>query len=410
VLAMAKENSMLPSISLCRTAAASLLFFAACTTPAFSQTLTSLHTFNDTDGCVPFSGLVRGKDGNFYGTTTNGGGGAGDGTAFKITPAGKFTLLHTFVGGNSDGRLPGASVIRDAAGNLYGTTSNGGPSDAGVVWKITPAGKESVVYAFTGLSDGGYLFSDLLRDTKGNLYGTTFGGGDISCTTGLNGCGTVFKIDNTGHESVIHSFEGGNDGQDPYAGLVMDSAGNLYGDTSYQDGQTFIGGGQVFEISPSGNKTVLYAFDLGGPNGDTPDSDLTFAPGEVLYGTTSEGGDLNVCSGSGCGTIFKIDTSGILTTTHTFEGSPSDASIPNGPLARDSAGNLYGASFTGGLNNLGAVYKMDTSGNITLLHSFTGGSDGFSPRGRLYVSSNGTVYGTAWQGANGCGLAFKITP
>ena len=153
-------------------------------------------------------------------------------------------------------------------------------------------------------------------------------------------------------ETVIHSFEGGTDGEYPYAGLVMDSAGNLYGATAYQDGLNFIGGGQVFKIDPSGNKTVVYAFELGSPNGDTPSNDLTFAPGHVLYGTTSEGGDLNVCSGAGCGTIFKIDASGVLTTLHTFEGTPSDASAPDGPIARDSAGNLYGTSYTGGPNNL----------------------------------------------------------
>jgi len=407
---MAKQNSMLPSVSLCRTAAASLLFFTACTTPAFSQTLTSFHTFVGTDGCSPTSGLIRGKDGNFYGITSGGGGDAGEGTVFKITPAGKFTSIYAFAGGTADGAFPFASPIRDAAGNLYGTTSNGGPSNAGIVWKVTPSGRESILHAFSGHSDGGYSDSDLIRDAKGNLYGTTFGGGDNSCSTYLNGCGTVFKVNATRMETVIHSFEGGTDGEYPYAGLVMDSAGNLYGATAYQDGLNFIGGGQVFKIDPSGNKTVVYAFELGSPNGDTPSNDLTFAPGHVLYGTTSEGGDLNVCSGAGCGTIFKIDASGVLTTLHTFEGTPSDASAPDGPIARDSAGNLYGTSYTGGPNNLGSVFKLDTSGNVTLLHSFTGGSDGFSPSGRLYVSGDGTVYGTARQGDNGCGLAFKITP
>ena len=167
---------MLPSISLCRTAAASLLFFTACTTPVFSQTLTSFHTFVGTDGCSPTSGLIRGKDGNFYGITSGGGGDAGEGTVFKITPAGKFTSIYAFAGETADGAFPFASPIRDAAGNLYGTTSNGGPSNAGIVWKITPSGRESILHAFSGHSDGGYSDSDLIRDAKGNLYGTTFGG------------------------------------------------------------------------------------------------------------------------------------------------------------------------------------------------------------------------------------------
>ena len=402
---------MFSSAFLRRSVAASLYFALSFCTFAFSQTFTVLHTFQcSTDGGAPFSGLVRGKDGNLYGTASiQGSTPAADGTVYKVTPSGQFKVIHTFTGGN-DGLAPGASVIQDAAGNLYGTTSNGGPSNAGVVWKITPAGHESVIYTFTAGSDGGYPFSDLIRDSKGNLYGTTFGGGDSACSSYLNGCGTVFKIDNTGHETVLHSFEGGLDGEYPYAGLVMDSARNLYGATAYDDGADFEGGGQVFEIDGSGNKTVVYDFTPGTSGGDTPTTDLTFAPGHVLYGTAAEGGDMNACSGFGCGVVYRIDSNNVATTIHTFEGQPSSGGAPTGPLARDAAGNLYGVTFRGGANDLGVVFKLDPSGNETLLHSFTGSSDGSAPHGRLYLDSQGNIYGTASASGSGCGTIFKITP
>lgn len=393
-----------------RSAAASLFCMLAFCTFTFSQTFTVLHTFQCTDGGAPLSGLVRGKDGILYGTASVlGGAPVGEGTVYRITTSGNFKVLHNFAGGN-DGSFPASSVIQDAAGNLYGTTDNGGPSNAGVVWKITSAGHESVLYAFSAGSDGGYPFSDLIRDSNGNLYGTTFGGGDAACSSYLNGCGTVFKIDATGHESVLHTFEGGLDGEYPYAGLVMDSARNLYGATAYDDGANFVGGGQVFKIDGSGNKTVLYDFTPGTSGGDSPTNDLTFSPGHVLYGTTSEGGDLNACSGIGCGVVYRIDSNNVESIVHTFEGQPSSGGAPTGPLARDAAGNLYGVTYRGGANDLGAVYKLDPSGNETLLHSFTGASDGSAPHGRLYVDSQGNVYGTASAGGFGCGTIFKVTP
>jgi uncharacterized repeat protein (TIGR03803 family) len=132
----------------------------------------------------------------------------------------------------------------------------------------------------------------------------------------------------------------------------------------------------------------------------------------VLYGTAAVGGNLSACSatGPGCGVVFKIDTHGLFTTLYSFQGQPSDGSVPDGAVARDSAGNLYGATYTGGFNNLGTVYRLDASGNITILHSFAGGSDGFGPHGRIYVTGDGTVYGATGQGGGGCGVVYKIAP
>jgi uncharacterized repeat protein (TIGR03803 family) len=405
---------MFSIVLLRRTAAASLYFILAFCTFAFSQTFTVLHTFHLTDGELPFSGLVHGSDGNLYGTTFGGEHRAVSGEVYKITPSGKFTLMHAFAGG-SDGAYPQASVILDTAGNLYGTTTWGGSFNAGVVYKVTAARKESVIYAFTGGADGAGPTSDLVRDAKGNLYGTTVAGGNPSCGPvegALVGCGTVFKIDTTGLETVLHTFEAGSDGANPFAGLVMDSAGNLYGTTSTGG---LYGSGQVFKIDPSNNKTVVHDFQSGFENdGANPKTDLTFAPSAVLYGATLQGGDLNAgdCARMGCGAAFKIDTNNVVSTIHSFEGPPSDGQSPSGPLARDAAGNLYGVSYSGGLYNAGTVYKLDASGTLTILHSFTEGSDGLDPSGRLYVDSDGVVYGNAlsFQPGPNYGVVFKITP
>lgn len=190
---------MFSSVLLRRTAAASLYFVLAFCSFAFSQTLTVLHTFHGPDGETPLGGLIHGSDGYLYGTTDFGGS-RGCGTVFRISLSGKFKSIYSFAGGN-DGCDAGRSVIRDAAGNIYGTTEEGGPSNYGTVFKIDSTEHESVLYAFTGGSDGAYPDNDLVRDKAGNLYGTTISGGD-------GGCGTLFKIDTKGQESVVYAFAG----------------------------------------------------------------------------------------------------------------------------------------------------------------------------------------------------------
>lgn len=393
--------------SLCTFATTTLFFFTALCTFTSGQRLTVLHTFNQTDGQFSTSGLVHGSDGYLYGTAGNGGP-TGCGTVFKITPSGKFTSIYSFVFGGNDGCVPSSSVIRDASGNLYGTTDFGGPANAGTVFKIDHSGHESVLYAFKGGSDGAIPQNDLVRDKAGNLYGTTREGGNYTVCN--QGCGIVFKINPTGGETILHTFTGGQDGGVPSGGLVMDSSGNLYGPAEIGG---LYGYGQIFKFNTAGDLTQVLNF---GPalsvDGNVPVNDLAFGPGSILYGTTTWGGDLNLCSNDGCGVIFALSKEGVETVLHIFEDSPSDVSQPSGPIARDTAGNLYGAAAAGGANGFGAVYKLDPAGNETILYSFLDGPDGGFPSGRLYVNAAGTVYGTTFSGGdkNGDGVIFKITP
>lgn len=206
---------------------------------------TTLYTFTGgSDGGTPFSGVIRDKSGNVYGTTYSGGS-AGNGTVFKVSKTGTETVLHSFAGG-TDGANPGGPVIRDAAGNLYGTTIVGG-AGFGTVFKLDKTGKETVLYSFAGgTNDGAYPYeSRLVRDATGNLYGTTLYGGGTGC--GGSGCGTVFKVDPSGKETVLYSFTGGTDGGAPWVGLYRDKVGRLYGPTSSGGANNC---GTVFKLTP----------------------------------------------------------------------------------------------------------------------------------------------------------------
>jgi uncharacterized repeat protein (TIGR03803 family) len=218
-----------------------------------------------------------------------------------------FTVLHAFTA-FSGGRFSTASLVRDAAGNLYGTTVLGGNlacgsgSGCGVVFKLDTTGKETVLHRFTGGVDGANPSAGLVQDAAGNLYGTTEGGGDLACGGGF-GCGVVFKLGTTGKETVLHSFTGGADGRDPNAGLVRDAAGNLYGTTrSGGDLACSVAGcGVVFKLDTTSKETVLHSFTLGG----FPEAGLLRDGAGKLYGTTFSGGS-NACGGQGCGAVFKL--------------------------------------------------------------------------------------------------------
>ncbi len=254
------------------------------------------------------------------------------------------SVLHSFTGGSSDGAFPFAGLIADSAGNLYGTTQGGGASNNGVVFKLAPGGTETVLHSFTGGSDGSNpLFAGLIADGAGNLYGTTEFGGGTGC--GGPGCGVVFKLTPTGSSyTVLHSFAGGSgDGANPYAGLIIDSAGNLYGTTEFGGGP---GCGVVFKLAPGGTETVLHTF-TGSPNdGAFPTAGLFADSGGNLYGTTAGGGappppNAPPCGGSGCGTVFKLAPGGAETVLYTFCRlfNCNDGAGPSGVIA-DSAGNL----------------------------------------------------------------------
>jgi uncharacterized repeat protein (TIGR03803 family) len=197
------------------------------------------------DGEDPYSGVLRDKAGNLYGTTQYGGAKGGFGTVYKLTAKGKLTLLHSFAG-TPDGVNPFAGLLMDAAGNLYGTTYYGGTNGGfGTVFKLTPKGKLTLLHSFAGMPDGQNPYARLIRDSAGNLYGTTFYGG-------TSGYGAVFKLDTVGKLTILHSFSGSTDGAHPIAGLILDKAGSLYGTTS--DGGDlncgFSGCGTVFKVTP----------------------------------------------------------------------------------------------------------------------------------------------------------------
>jgi len=322
--------------------------------------------------------------------------------------------LHEFTG-SPDGSEPVAGLARDSAGNLYGTTPQGGASNVGTVFKLDTAGTETVLYGFTGEPDGANPAAGLIRDASGNLYGTTVEGGDTACSNPY-GCGTVFKLDTAGNETVLYSFTGEPDGQFPYAGLVRDSAGNLYGTTLFGGdascGNPFGGGGcgTVFKLDTAGTETVLYSF-TGDPDAANPYADLVIDSAGNLYGVTYYGGDGTACSlgGFGCGTVFKLDKAGKETVLHSF-GVGTDGANPYAGLVRDSGGNLYGTTTDGGVYGLGIVFKVDAAGTETVLHSFTGEPDGANPAAGLVMDAASTLYGTtAYGGAYGYGTVFKLT-
>jgi len=248
-----------------------------------------------------------------------------------------YTVLHEFKGYPTDGANPFQEhLIGDSAGNLYGTTYSGGASGYGVVFKLDTTGTESVLYSFTGGADGASPYAALLQDSAGNLYGTATGGGIGGCIP--NGCGVVFKLDTTGTETVLYSFTGGTDGGYPGAGLIQDAAGNLYS-TTFDGGAS--GAGVVFKLDTTGTETVLYSFTRGADGGG-PKAGLIRDSAGNLYGTTASGGASSGCGG-GCGVVFKLDTTGTETVLHSFTGGAGGAG-PSGGLSQDSTGNLYGTA------------------------------------------------------------------
>jgi uncharacterized repeat protein (TIGR03803 family) len=271
---------------------------------------TVLHSFAGPEGSYPYAGLIRDAGGNLYGTTL------GDvhctygcGTVFKLDRAGKVTLLYSFKGG-TDGAQPYGGLVRDNEGNLYGTTLAGGSSNCdgegcGIAFRLDMNGKETILHIFTGGSDGGNVFDGLVRNSAGNLYGTTSSGGSSP------EYGIVFKLDPSGQETVLYNFTGGTDGGSPYSGLVQDVKGNLYGTTVFGgdlscsvDGVA-PGCGTVFKLDTTGRETVLYSF-TGGRDGATPIGGLVIDSAGNFYGTASQRGDLSCGSGIGCGVVFDL--------------------------------------------------------------------------------------------------------
>lgn len=396
------------------TALLGMMLAAAIAAPA--QTYKALYSFTGgADGANPLAGLVQGGGGRVYGTTNCDYCPSGYGTVFELAQTGE-TTLYAFMGG-TDGGNPYSGVVPDAAGNLYGTEFWGGTYGGGTLFKVDAAGSETVLYTFGAKSPNGTgPIGGLIRDGAGNLYGTTYYGGDLSCGGGF-GCGTVFILSKAGQEKVLYSFAGGTDGTNPEAALVLDSAGSLYGTTDYGGGTSclyggvFPGCGTAFKIDRTGKETVLHRFQ-GGTDGAIPFAALVRDTAGNLYGTTYQGGGEGggLCGGYGCGTVFKIDTTGTETVLHRFGGYPTDGAAPFAGLVIDPAGNLYGTTQSGGASNPGTVFELDTTGTETVLYSFTGAGDGSEPDARLLRDAAGNLYGTTYYGgAYGFGVVFKVT-
>jgi uncharacterized repeat protein (TIGR03803 family) len=359
--------------------------------------LTTIYTFCPsgepcTNGAQPTAGLVLATNGDFYGTTMNGGANS-DGTVFQITPAGKLTTLHSF--DLTDGGEPEVGLIQATNGVLYGTTSSGGTGDVGTIFNITTAGKLTSLLSFEG-TDGDYPDARLVQGSDGNFYGTTLEGDGDS--------GTVFKISATGKLTTLHSFNT-TDGGGPTGALIQASNGNFYGTTT-GDGANG-SGGTVFQITAAGKLTTLYSFCSKSDctDGSTPDAGLIQGTDGNLYGTTFYGGSNETTCNGGCGTIFKITTAGKLTTLYNFcsKSGCADGSSPEGGLVQDTNGTFYGTTYYGGTDGLGTVFSLAVGLGAFVETVPTSGA----------VGAKVIVLGTNLTGAtalsfNGTAAAFKV--
>ena len=377
-----------------------------------AQTLTTLHSFNGTDGALPSARLVQATDGNFYGTTELGGGNigcgnpSGCGTVFTITPSGTLTTLYNFCSqiNCADGSEPYAGLIQATDGNLYGTTAIGGASNSGTVFKISRNATLTTLHSFDGAD--GYVPNGLVQAANGNFYGTTNRGGSNGfggiCT---NGCGTVFTITPSGTLTTLYFFGYWTDGANSGAGLVQAANGNFYG-TTLNGGPTE--DGTVFTITPSGTLTTLHSFNYQ-TEGVAPVSGLVQGGNGDFYGTTWVGGSCLIQGG--CGTIFTITSSGTLTTLHAFDAT--DGNSPLGGVVRGTDGNFYGPTLGYGANGGGTVYKITPSGAFTTLYNFcsqSNCSDGSGPYAGLIQATDGQFYGTTQAGgANNDGTVFSLS-
>jgi uncharacterized repeat protein (TIGR03803 family) len=361
-----------------------------------------VYSFDGTHGQTPQAGLVRDSSGNLYGTTASGGS-AGSGVVFKINAKGKISVLHAF--NVSDGSFPRSDLTLNGK-TLYGTTLSGGAAGAGTVFTISTSGKGfKTLYSFTGQDDGSNPGSGVIQDSQGNLYGTTEDGGMFLS-------GTLYRLSKRGKLAVLHSFTGGSDGAMPMAEPILDAKGNLYGTTEFggdANGNCVglqAGCGVVYNLGPKGKLTVLHSFTNLNNDGAFPLGTLLLDASGNLYGTTSGGGGAN-----NFGTVFKIGSQGKFTQLHRFDAGIPDGEGPQGALARDASGNLYGTTTYGGnTSNSGTVFKITAKGKETVLHRFNA-KNGTGPQGGLLLDPNGALYGlTASGGASDAGVVFKITP
>jgi uncharacterized repeat protein (TIGR03803 family) len=386
----------------------SALLLGAVAAPfASAQTFTVIHNFTGgSDGANPLAGfLIDGT--TLYGTASSGGS-SRHGVVFALNESGEETVLHEFTGG-TDGASPEGLLVMDKAGNLYGTTTLGGVSDAGTVFKVTRKGTETVLYSFKGKADGADPVAGLAIDKAGNLYGTTTKGGSSND-------GTVFELGVpkvTGgewREEVLHSFGEDKDGAKPVAGVTFDASGNLYGTTSA--GGTY-GYGTVFQMTPSSSgwkESVLHEFELQS-DGGVPYAGLVLDSKGDLYGAATDGG---AGGANGGGTVFELTHANDgwnFTVLYRLSGWGISGSWRNLLLV---SGKIYASTHCDGTNNAGTVYELTDSGTTWTykpLYVLNGSSDGMFSISNLVADSQGNLYGTTLEGgAHGSGIIFKVTP
>jgi uncharacterized repeat protein (TIGR03803 family) len=401
---------------------------------ALAQTETVLYSFGiqSVDGVTPWDSLIMDKGGNLYGTTGQGGA-YGAGEVFELSPPAKKhgawleSVLYSFGRQSGDGVTPYDSLVMDKEGNLYGTTNEGGPNNVGTVFKLTAEGSgawsETVLYGFGGApNDGSLPFAGLIIDKEGNLYGATYSGG-------ASNVGTVFELSPPAKkggawtETVLYGFHGvPNDGSFPYAGLVMDKSGNLYGTT--EEGGEY-GFGTVFRLSPPAAEsgawaeTVLYTFGSQSGDGVNPWDSLIMDKEGNLYGTTTGGGAYVY------GEVFKLSPptqeSGDWAENILYSFGNSDGAYPFASLLMDKKGNLYGTTTGGGKYGYGTVFQMSPPAEKngawteTLLRTFGKQQYGQEPWDHLIMDKDGNLYGTTTEGGAtnncdyGCGTVFKLS-
>jgi uncharacterized repeat protein (TIGR03803 family) len=398
-----------------------LTLFAFCVVTAITmsaQSLTTLAQFNNSNGGLPDSSLVQGSDGNFYGTTSAGGT-TDSGTLFKMTPAGKLTVLYDFCSLTDcdDGLNPGQLLLA-SDGNLYGYTVMGGANchqlagiGCGTIFKLTPQKTLVTLYSFCVQANctDGWNPGSLIQAADGNFYGTTFSGGP-------NGFGEAFKMTPDGTLTVLYAFcsQGGSnctDGGLP-ENLMQASDGNLYG-TTYQGGPSFPSCGIVFQLTTDGTLATLHNFDAS--EGCYLHSGLIQATDGNFYGTNEDGG-----AAHSRGIVYRLNTSGTLTRLHSFtcnQGNCPDGEIPEAALVQGSDGNLYGSTrgvFAGAQTNDGTIFEITTQGKFTTLHHFAY-TDGAWPSAALIQAANGDFYGTTYFGGfarcnrQSCGTVFSLS-
>jgi uncharacterized protein (TIGR03437 family) len=362
-----------------------LLCAATVVLPA--QPFTTVASFSGSNGANPQVALIQGTDGDFYGTT-DWGGAYNHGTVFRVTPTGEVTALHNFA--FTDGGSPLGTLIQATDGNFYGTTNTGGANNYGTIFRITPTGTLTTLYNFCAQSnciDGQNPVAGLIQASDGNLYGTASGGGP-------NGVGTIFEITLSGAFSTLHNFNG-TDGMTPYGGLVQSTDGDLYGTTAW--GGT--GSGTAYKVTLAGVLTTLHIFNS--TDGVRPYATLIQANDGNFYGTTELGGSNNF------GTIFKVTPAGAFTSLYGFAGP--EGQQPYCGLIQATDGNLYGTAANGGANGYGSIFKMTLAGVLTTVHSFAS-TDGANPYGALMKAADRSLYGTTSEGGlSGAGTVFRLT-